>query len=316
MTEGLRVCGSYVAGRHLVLVWACVYAYNWYDKAMDEAEDLGRRLQKARVGAGLTQQSLCQQAKLSYSTLTKIERGAIKSPSIFTIQSIAEAMGVTLDELMGNNHSAPNKNAKVRSKSGVSFVYFDINGCLVGFFHHAFTRLGEVSGASADVIETTFWRYNDEACRGAMGMDEFNRKFASAIGLDSVDWMEYYLEAIKPISGMDEMVRWASEHYRVGLLTNIMPGFVRVMRERGVLPDVEYDVIIDSSEVRAIKPEAKVYEIAAQKAACPANEILLIDDSRTNLMAAEKQGWHVLWFNDYEPEASIKRIHGALEPAL
>ena len=40
---------------------------------------LGHRLQQARQAAGLTQQALCQKAGLSYSTLTKIERGAIKS---------------------------------------------------------------------------------------------------------------------------------------------------------------------------------------------------------------------------------------------
>ena len=114
---------------------------------------------------------------------------------------------------------------------------------------------------------------------------------------------------------MHDVVRWASEGYRVGLLTNIMPGFVDVMRKQGILPNVEYDAIVDSSEVRAIKPEAKIYEVAVQKAACEPSEILLVDDSRTNLMAAEKQGWHVLWFDDYRPEESIKRIKDALEPA-
>jgi HAD superfamily hydrolase (TIGR01509 family) len=36
-----------------------------------------------------------------------------------------------------------------------------------------------------------------------------------------------------------------------------------------------------------------MYEIATKKAGCPPAEILLVDDARTNLMAAEKQGWHV-----------------------
>jgi transcriptional regulator with XRE-family HTH domain len=47
---------------------------------MDEV-GLGKTLQAARQKAGLTQQELCNQAELSYSTLAKIERGAIKSPS-------------------------------------------------------------------------------------------------------------------------------------------------------------------------------------------------------------------------------------------
>lgn len=283
--------------------------------AMDE-QGLGRRLQEARVQSGLTQQALCQKAGLSYSTLTKIERGAIKAPSIFTIYNIASALSMGLDELMGNALT-PGNNARRthRSKSGVGFVYFDINGCLVRFFHRAFTRLAEVTGAPADVIETTFWHYNDDVCRGDMTMDAFNKAFAREIGVDHVDWMQYYLEAIEPIPQMHDLVRKVSQEYRVGLLTNIMPGFIEVMIKQGLLPNIHYDAIVDSSQVRAIKPEMKIYDIATQKAGCPASEILFVDDARSNLMAAEKQGWHVLWFDDYRPEESIVRITSSLEPA-
>ena len=68
---------------------------------MDEV-GLGKLLQGARKKAGLTQQELCQKAGLSYSTLAKIERGAIKAPSIFTIQSIAGALNTNLNDLMGD----------------------------------------------------------------------------------------------------------------------------------------------------------------------------------------------------------------------
>jgi FMN phosphatase YigB (HAD superfamily)/DNA-binding XRE family transcriptional regulator len=280
--------------------------------AMDE-KGLGHRLQAARVHAGLTQQALCQKAELSYSTLTKIERGAITSPSIFTIQRIANTLGMTLDELMGT--SSAQRKGKHRSKSGVRFVYFDINGCLVRFFHRAFTRLAEESDAPADVIETAFWHYNDQVCRGDMDMEAFNEAFARDLKLPPISWLDYYLDAIEPIPAMQEVVRWASEHYHVGLLTNIMPGFVAAMIQRGLLPDLKYDTIIDSSEVKAIKPEFKIYEIASKKADCDPAEILLIDDSRTNLMAAEKQGWHVLWFDDYRPDESAARVRETLEPA-
>jgi putative hydrolase of the HAD superfamily len=111
-------------------------------------------------------------------------------------------------------------------------------------------------------------------------------------------------------------LQWASERYKVGLLTNIMPGLLSSMRQRTQLPNVNYDAIVDSSEVGAIKPEAKVYEIAQQRAGVPPEEILLIDDSRANLMAAEKLGWHVLWFDDARPEEAAARARQALEPAV
>ncbi len=280
---------------------------------MDE-KGLGQRLQAARLRAGMTQQMLCQKANLSYSTLTKIERGAIKSPSIFTIQNIASALGVTLDVLLGIT-AAPAKPKKHQSVSGVEFIYFDINGCLVRFFHRAFTELSLVTGAPADVVETTFWHYNDQVCRGLMPMSEFNQALAKELGTDQIDWIEYYMDAIEPIPVMDEIVRWAAENYRVGLLTNIMPGFVKVMRERGLLPDVHYDAIVDSSEVKAIKPENKMFTIASERADAPKSNILLVDDSRANLMAAEKHGWHVLWFDDYRPDESADRIREALKIA-
>lgn len=280
--------------------------------AMDE-KGLGRRLQEARVASGLTQQALCQKANLSYSTLTKIERGAIKAPSIFTIQSIASALGLSLDELMGTALPTASVTQKRRSASGISFVYFDINGCLVRFYQRAFTELSEATDVSADIIETTFWHYNDQVCRGDMTMEEFNTVFAKALGIPSVNWIEYYLAAIDPIPVMQDLVTWAAQGYRVGLLTNIMPGFITAMRGRKLIPDIPYDVIIDSSEVGAIKPEAAIYELATKKAGVAGDEILFIDDSRMNLMAAEKQGWRVLWFDDYRPDESVQRIRESLQ---
>lgn len=283
--------------------------------AMDE-KGLGKRLQRARQDAGLTQQALCHKANLSYSTLTKIERGAIKAPSIFTIQNIAEALGVGLDELMGVSGGATKRIAKQRSKSGVTFVYFDINGCLVRFFHRAFTRLSEDTGAPADIVETTFWHYNDLVCRGEMDLKDFNQKLTQELRSQKpLDWTEYYLEAIEPIPVMHEMVAWAAQYYRVGLLTNIMPGYVNIMLEKGLLPNVGYDAIVDSSEAHTIKPEYEIYEKANEKAGCPPEEILFVDDSRVNLMAAGKLGWRVLWFDDYRPDESVTRIKSALELA-
>lgn len=282
---------------------------------MDE-KGLGKQLQAARQKGGLTQQQLCQKANISFSTLTKIERGAIKSPSIFTVQSIAAALGIGLEELMGAASPALAR-ARVlhKTKSGVSFVYFDVNGCLVHFYQRAFARLAQATGAPSDIVETAFWHYNDDVCRGIMSLSDFNAKLAERLGVSEVQWEKYYLETVEPILQMQEVLRWASERYKVGLLTNIMPGILSSMRKNEQLPNIDYDSVIDSSEVAAIKPEAKIYEIATEKAGVPATEILLIDDSRVNLMAAERMGWHVLWFDDSRPEESVERVRQALELA-
>ncbi len=280
---------------------------------MDEV-GLGKLLQEARKNAGLTQQDLCHKAGLSYSTLAKIERGAIKAPSIFTIQSIAAALGTNLNDLLGDIIPKVPEAAKKRSKSGVRFVYFDINGCLVRFYHQAFTRIAEESGQQADTIETTYWHYNDAVCRGEISMAEFNGILGERLELQTFDWRDYYLAAIEPIEEMRELLNWASQHYHVGLLSNIMPGLIKTMLEQGTLPRIEYAAIVDSSEVKAIKPEPKIFEIALAKSGVQPEEILFVDDSRANVMAAERLGWKVMWFDDYRPDESVARVRAALEP--
>lgn len=275
---------------------------------------LGKRLQEARQNAGLTQQDLCQKAHLSYSTLAKIERGAIKSPSIFTIQSIADALGLSLDALLGHVTPAlPLPAGKRRSKNGISFIYFDINGCLVRFFHQAFTKLAEDTGASSSTIESTFWHYNDAVCRGEMSLEEFNKTLAESLQVETIDWMKYYLDAVDPIPEMHALAAWVADNYQIGLLSNIMPGFIDAMIESGKLPNINYSAIVDSSEVMAIKPEQKIYEIATGLSGVDPSEILLVDDSRANIMAAEKLGWKVLWFDDFRPQVSVDRIKADLE---
>lgn len=276
---------------------------------MDE-KSLGKQLQAARQQAGLTQQQLCQRANLSFSTLTKIERGAIKAPSIFTIQAIAGALNQGLDELVGQATSPARSLAK--TKSGASFIYFDVNGCMIHFYQQAFVELSQETGVPPDVVETAFWHYNDDVCRGTLSLQDFNTELAKRLQLEHVVWQDYYLKAVEPIAQMQELLVWASQHYKVGLLTNTMPGLISTMRRSGQLPDIAYDAIVDSSEVGAIKPEAQIYEIAQERAGVPASEILLIDDSRVNLMAAEKFGWHVLWFDDSRPDEAAARVKTTL----
>jgi len=286
---------------------------------MSEEKRLGRVLQLARKHAGLTQQALCQKTGLSYSTLTKIERGAISAPSVFTIQQIARTLGVGLDELLGgvepSKHTALQANTKKVSRGGVRFIYFDMNGVMVrAAVSQACMKLAEESGVTSDVIETLFWQYNSDVCRGSMTLDEFNTILAERLNM-LVDWNRYYLMAVEPTPGIAELVAWVAENYKVGLVTNTFPGLVQPMFDRGILPAVPFDVVIDSSEVHALKPEARMFEIAAERAELDPSQILLVDDDRLNLAAAGRLGWHTMAFDAYQPEMSIVAVGTALQPA-
>lgn len=276
--------------------------------------ELGHAIALARRNAGLTQQELCAKANLSYSTLAKIERGAIKTPSVFTVAAIAVATGTSVESLVGLESVVPTSTKRdyKTAKNGIAFVYFDVNGVLVRFFQRAFTALASDAGVPADSVEALFWRYNDSVNTGDMSVDEFNAILAKHVGLPTVSWEAYYLANIEPIAEMHECLNWASKYYKVGLMSNIMPGFLNDMIKRDLLPNIAYDAIIDSSDVHAIKPDLAIYEASSRAAEVSPSQILLIDDDRMNIMAAEKLGWHVMWFDDYRPAESAERAKSIL----
>lgn len=279
---------------------------------MDE-KGLGKRLQAMRRKAGLTQQELCLAANISFSTLAKIERGAIKAPSIFTIQNIAAALSMSLDDLLGISSRQAARPHK--SKSGVSFVYFDVNGCLVRFYQRASARVADDYGLAPELVEMAYLHFNDEVCRGTMTMDDFNHAVAARLGLDSLDWGKYYLEAAEPLLDMHKTLTWAAQHYRIGLLTNIMPGMLDALLKLGKVPALPYHAVIDSSVTGMIKPEPQIYDRAIELAGVPKDEILLVDDTQTNLVAAEKHGLRVVWFDYARPQESAAHVREVLEPA-
>ena len=65
---------------------------------------LAKKLKEFRKKTGWSQQKLAEKAGLSYNTITKIEQGAATMPTIQTMIKIADAFGISLDELVGRKN--------------------------------------------------------------------------------------------------------------------------------------------------------------------------------------------------------------------
>jgi transcriptional regulator with XRE-family HTH domain len=66
----------------------------------EQAEHLATRLRGIREERGLSQERLAAEAGLSVATIRKIEKGAVVEPGFFTVLSIADALGVTANDLV------------------------------------------------------------------------------------------------------------------------------------------------------------------------------------------------------------------------
>lgn len=63
-----------------------------------------KSLAKIRKQKGWSQEKLAVESEISYNTIIKIERGGIKNPKIGTVIKLANALGITIDKLVGRKN--------------------------------------------------------------------------------------------------------------------------------------------------------------------------------------------------------------------
>ena len=67
---------------------------------MATENNIGENIKKRRTKLGLSQEDFAQKSGVKYTTLTKIETGVIKKPSVVLVAKIAKALGVSIEDLL------------------------------------------------------------------------------------------------------------------------------------------------------------------------------------------------------------------------
>jgi transcriptional regulator with XRE-family HTH domain len=70
---------------------------------MSERERFGARLRSFRESKGLSQRALSQRAGVSQPTIAYLESGRRASVSLESARRIAEALGISIDRLIGDS---------------------------------------------------------------------------------------------------------------------------------------------------------------------------------------------------------------------
>jgi len=62
---------------------------------------LQKNIKELRKKHSLSQEQLARKAGITYSTLTKVEGGTNKNPTLDTIKKIADGLNTSIDKLIG-----------------------------------------------------------------------------------------------------------------------------------------------------------------------------------------------------------------------
>ncbi|HRV94607.1 MAG TPA: HAD family phosphatase [Anaerolineae bacterium] len=191
-------------------------------------------------------------------------------------------------------------------------IIFDVGGVLI----RTQSRTGRETWAKKlglDAWDFEHLVFNSDSGRqaqlGQKSVDTHWQWLGQHFGLNPADLAQMRLDFFAG----DEMNRELVAHvqrlhragYRTGLLSNYADDARPLWTE--VYPFIDYfDGVVISSEVGLMKPDPKIYYLAADSVAVSPAEVLFIDDFIENVEGARQVGMQAIHFND--PDLARKQL--------
>jgi glucose-1-phosphatase len=133
--------------------------------------------------------------------------------------------------------------------------------------------------------------------------------------IDDITFYMYVLETLQqPIEKMAIIQRFVVKDFYIDqdilttikllrkdytniLLTNFPQHFHEFIKTDWII-DGAFDHVIASCDVKLIKPDPAIYQLALERAGCSPHESVFLDDREINVRAAEALGFHGIIFTD------------------
>ena len=189
------------------------------------------------------------------------------------------------------------------------FIYFDIGGVLLRFYHISDLVAREI-GVDPKAFKDFLAEFELARCSGQMTEVEIEQELITRFQLHKMQpgfWSKcQWVERFEPILEMHQLATELQSKYRLGILSNASKEIAQHKLATSFpnpFPGHEFEIKIFSYEVGLAKPQPEIYTHAQTLAGAAAAEILFIDDLPINLAAAKAAGWQTFLFNpDLAPE--------------
>ena len=215
----------------------------------------------------------------------------------------------------------------IMSKTGeistTKFVYFDVGGVLIEDLSSGdkWEKMKQDLGVTSEVdsqFEGLFLKNEKIINVGEKSIETMVPLLKKELDFqfpDNYSMLDDFVNRFKRNESIHLTTKKIKKHYRIGLLTNMYPGMLNLIKERGLLPDVEWDLIIDSSSEGLLKPEKGIFELAQNKASVKAEEILFIENTKGHIDGANKMGWQTFLYNSSNMQESSKQLEELFDQA-
>jgi epoxide hydrolase-like predicted phosphatase len=192
----------------------------------------------------------------------------------------------------------------------------DYGGVLTSNLWDSFDEFCRAEGLPEGTIRRQFRDEPDalallrEMERGHVHEEEFERRFAARLGVDSENLIERLFAGLAPDTTMIAAVRAAGRSgIRTGLISN---SWGTGIYERAPLET--FDEVVISGDEGLHKPQPEIYRLGAKRIGVDPTRCVFVDDLRENVRGAEEVGMAAILHR--ETDATVERLEALLGVSL
>lgn len=197
----------------------------------------------------------------------------------------------------------------------IKFIYLDLGGVAILDFsgtnkwNEMMDGIG-IPEVQRDNFKKLFKKHEPSLLIGG-NPDNFIRAVETEIDIkfpENYSLIDDFVDRFEPNYSIQAFLDQNKDKYKFGLLTNAYKEMLSKIISRGILPKVEWERIVDSSEVGMQKPDLEIYELATKLSGVTPNEILFVDNKEENLINPPKLGWNVFYYDSNNIQQSNKNL--------
>jgi epoxide hydrolase-like predicted phosphatase len=151
-----------------------------------------------------------------------------------------------------------------------------------------------------------------QASRGEISVAMHWEAVRKSLGLQNDDmpgFLQQYWSADDVNWGLLDFIRSLRPHYKVGLLSNAWDDLRKTLHDRWNI-DGLFDDLIISAEVKLVKPDPRIFQLATDRLKVQPDETIFIDDIAENVESARLVGLRSILYQNFDQ--AIAEITGYL----
>lgn len=202
----------------------------------------------------------------------------------------------------------------------ISFVYFDVGGVLINDFsdNDGWQQLRNELGVSAEQNAKfeAFWDTYSTELNTIRSVETLRPAIEHEFGVRlpaEYSLLDGFVKRFSANPLVWPIIETVRQRVPIGLLTNMYPNMLDAIWQRGILPDVQWATIMDSSVELLEKPNPELLIRAEKRAGAGHPTILFIDNSPVNIEAAATFGWQTFLYDSSNHQVSCKDLNNFLQ---